>query len=164
VDSWRDQVRWVFVSELHDPLTEVSFDDVDASGLQGVVQPHFLGHHRLALDSQLRSPVGRELRDDPASVFSGTGDVDDGPDCFSFAGKLLDKLGKPVDGVCLEVADTAAHGGKVLIGEGVETPASELWQRSIERSRKGFVRYFRRDEPLEGFPVWTLFACLRRPC
>ena len=53
-----DQVRRSVVAQLHDELTQVGLDHLDAGGLEGVVELGLLGDHRLRLGHQPGAGIG----------------------------------------------------------------------------------------------------------
>jgi hypothetical protein len=56
-----DDVRRWFIAKLHDVLTQVSFHDLGAHALEGLVQPNLLGQHRFRLDDRSAARVPDDL-------------------------------------------------------------------------------------------------------
>src|SRR5690242_11712179 len=96
-----DVARWL-VAELHDPLSEIRVDHVDAAVLEVGIETAFLGQHRLALDEPLRAARRENLVDDLVMLIRIACPVHPHaiPDCIGL--ELLEILVESREGVLLD--------------------------------------------------------------
>ena len=70
VHRGHDDVAWVFIVELLDPLAEISFDDFDANRGHVMAKTALLGQHRFAFDQRLGAVILQDAVDEVNSDLS----------------------------------------------------------------------------------------------
>ncbi len=156
VDGGHDHVGRAFVPQLDDPLAQVRLRDLQAQGLQVVVEQRLLGGHGLGLDDALDARLLRDAADDLVGLLAGLGHVHGDAHAL---GVLLELLEEPVHvghGLVLGPGDVLHQAVHVHAGKGLGAAGAVGHGEVVHGGAQEFVV----QGALHLAPVFFEIACV----